>query len=151
MEDTDPYRELNLNSPTFSSSADSQNTQEDCIRGLSLYHFLRCVLRRIKQNKVRNGWTFVIDFLSLVQWWHKHILEGWMGHSWRKEAERTAQLIFSLLSEFVYMWKTLHCFLTEEIVIQSFITFELTPSGIVLKSLLFLIQLIDGILTFFQL
>ena len=49
------------------------------------------------------------------------------------------------------MWKTLHRFSTEEIVIQSFITFEPILMGIVLKSLLFVIQLIDGFLNFFEL
>lgn len=43
----DSYRELNLNSPTFSSSlAASPNTQEVCVRGLSLYHFVKCVFLR---------------------------------------------------------------------------------------------------------
>lgn len=42
--DADSYRESNLNCPTFSSSiAASPNTQEDCVRGLSLYHFVKCV------------------------------------------------------------------------------------------------------------
>lgn len=46
---------------------------------------------------------------------------------------------YSLLSEYVYMCKTLHCFLTEEI--QSFYYLWADSSEIVLKSLLFLIQL----------
>lgn len=67
---------------------------------------------------------FGIDLLSLVQMAQAHQCEGEWGIV-EGVAERTAHLISLFLSEFVYMWRTLHCFPTEEIVIQSFITFEL--------------------------
>lgn len=146
----DLYRELNLNSSTISSSlAASQNTQEDCIRGLSLYHFLKCVLSRIKQSvRWRKGWITGIAIIGAIVA-QAHTVKGWMGHSWRRSWENCT-LDFSLLSEFVYMWKTLHCFPTEEICNSEFYYFWADSSGIVLKSLLFLIQLIDGFLFSFN-
>lgn len=67
------------------------------------------------------------------------------GYSWRRGRENCT-LDFSLLSEFVYMWKTLHCFSTEEIVIQSFITFELIQVVLFWTHCYFLIQLNNGFL-----
>lgn len=71
-----------------------------------------------KVEKQLNEWYWLAITGAIVA--QAHIVKGWIGHSWRRGWENCT-LDFSLLSEFVYMWKTLHCFPTEEIVIQ-FIT-----------------------------
>lgn len=105
---------------------------------------------RMKQNKAEKRldvWHWLAIIAAAVA--QAHTVKGWMGHSWRRGWENCT-LGFSLLSEFVYMWKTLNCFPTEEIVIQSFITFELFQVVLFWSHCYFLIQLIDGFLFSFN-
>lgn len=92
---------------------------------------------KIKQNRVNKSldvWQCLAVGATVAQ---AHAVNGKRGIV--EGGAENYTLGFSLLSEYVYMCKTLHCFLTEEI--QSFYYLWADSSGIVLKSLLFLIQL----------
>ena len=102
-EDTDPYRELNLNSPTFSSSANSQNAGGLQLRFVTLSLSVMCS----EKNKTERGGMVGCLVFTFYLWCSCGTSTHWKGHWGIVEGggERTAHLI-SLLSEFVYMWKT---------------------------------------------